>query len=192
MLSTPYGPQLSPSHAVAPICLERKPRPPLMVASPLSSPSLFGSSWDEEACSSPRASLSPALSPRSVRSPTSCSSPDAFDAKHHARWQGAEECADTYIGIQIERDLLNGVTTIHQADFIEKVLARFGMQDSNPVYTPLQTSLLQADSPLVADPPLLRTMPSSSPAKSPSLPSSSPAKSPSQLGSSWDEEGHRT
>ena len=77
---------------------------------------------------------------------------DDFVGELHARWQGAEECADTYIGIQIERDLPNGVTKIHQSDFIEKVLARFGMQDSNPVYTPLQTSLLKANSPLVTDP----------------------------------------
>ena len=118
MLSTPYHPQLSPSHAVAPICLGRKPntsaRLPAMVASPLSSPSLFGSSWDEDACSSPRAShslRSPALSPRLDLAPISYSSPDAFGAKH---------------------------------------------------------------------PPSLRTIPSSSPARSPSL-----------LGSSWDEEAHR-
>ena len=77
---------------------------------------------------------------------------DDFVAELHARWQGTEECADTYIGIQIERDLLNGVTKIRQSSFIEKVLARFDMQDSNPVYTPLQTSLFKADSPFVTDP----------------------------------------
>ena len=46
----------------------------------------------------------------------------------------------SFIGFQIARDRATRTITIHQERYIDTVLERFGMQDSNPVATPLDHS----------------------------------------------------
>jgi len=43
---------------------------------------------------------------------------------------------ESYLGVTITRDRASRTMTIHQADYIHDVVERFGMLDSNPVYTP--------------------------------------------------------
>jgi Reverse transcriptase (RNA-dependent DNA polymerase) len=45
-----------------------------------------------------------------------------------------------YLGIQVRRDRKNRQITLSQQSFAEQVLRRFGMQDANPVATPLDVS----------------------------------------------------
>ena len=43
----------------------------------------------------------------------------------------------SYLGVNITRDRASRTMDINQTDYIESVVERFGMRDSNPVYTPL-------------------------------------------------------
>jgi hypothetical protein len=43
----------------------------------------------------------------------------------------------SYLGVNITRDRANRTMEINQSDYIRDVVERFGMLDSNPVYTPL-------------------------------------------------------
>ena len=67
------------------------------------------------------------------------------------RFKGQQEPTDRYVGLQIES--MNDSINLHQNDFIQELLVRFGMHDSNPVYTPLQTGthLSKADCPATID-----------------------------------------
>jgi hypothetical protein len=56
------------------------------------------------------------------------------------------ECSDLgpvskILGYEVERDLTNRQTKIHQTEYIEKLLTRFGMNDANPVTTPLDPNV---------------------------------------------------
>ena len=43
----------------------------------------------------------------------------------------------SYLGVNITRDRASCTMDINQTDYIESVVERFEMRDSNPVYTPL-------------------------------------------------------
>lgn len=47
----------------------------------------------------------------------------------------------TFVGLQIDRDPDLGTLTIHQARYIQIILERFGMENSNPVATPLDPEI---------------------------------------------------
>ena len=43
------------------------------------------------------------------------------------------------LGLTVTRDRTNKVLTISQPDFIKNILVRFGMENSKPVATPMET-----------------------------------------------------
>lgn len=47
----------------------------------------------------------------------------------------------TFLGISIEYDVCTGVMLLNQSKFIEKVIDRFGLRDSNPATTPIEHRL---------------------------------------------------
>lgn len=48
---------------------------------------------------------------------------------------------DTFVGIKIERDRVNGRMFLHQSDYAKKILARFNMEDAKPISTPLEKGM---------------------------------------------------
>ena len=82
----------------------------------------------------------------------SLSSPDpqaaqSFITNILQRFKGQQEPTDRYVGLQIETT--SASINLHQTDFIHQLLERFGMHNSNPVYSPLETGthLSKADCP---------------------------------------------
>lgn len=53
----------------------------------------------------------------------------------------------TFVGLQIDRDCAARTFTLHQTHYVHTILERFGMQDSNPVATPLDVNVKLAPLP---------------------------------------------
>eukprot|EP00961_Rhodomonas_salina_P112879 1518615-Rhodomonas_salina.1 len=71
------------------------------------------------------------------------------------RFEGTDEGEVTeYLGCDIVRDRVRGTLTIKQSAYIQRVLQHHGMQDANPVKTPMEPGvrLLKRDSPTSVDP----------------------------------------
>jgi hypothetical protein len=45
------------------------------------------------------------------------------------------------LGMTVLRNILNGMITLSQSHYIEKILMRFGLHDANPVLTPLNSNI---------------------------------------------------
>jgi hypothetical protein len=59
-----------------------------------------------------------------------------------------------FLGVNVERDWAKGTLRLHQTDYIQDLLERFGLESGNPVSTPLtpHVSLSKDDSPDTPDP----------------------------------------
>ena len=72
---------------------------------------------------------------------------DEFIEKLRATFEVTVNDPDCYVGMEIERDRKAKTITISQSGYIARVLERFGLSDSKPVVTPIESSIkLDVDS----------------------------------------------